>query len=331
MTQAIGWLVDNLDRPHVVTNGCARLGPALDGLGVSPEQAAPLAQILVDTLRANAGVLWRPDQHAAWQETGRLVARWIEQGAAAAAYQPPYWTGTVVDHDRRRQDLAVLLVRTFLPYPYECGQYALVESPHHPESWRRCWIATPTASDNTLELHVRSDPADRVGLALVGRSVAGDQLRIGPAGGALTLPAWDDRSGAGRDLLLVADDTGIAPVKALLTELRRRENRGVDPGTDQGRYQGDVRLVWLVPPNEDPYDLPAVSALAAGRVAVSVVRSMAELSTELSAALTAGDPPVDRDVYVAGSQAGGAAALALLAFAGVPAERIRYADIGHDG
>lgn len=309
LTRALTWLVDNLDRPRVVTEGCAQFAPALAGLGVPPERVEGIALLLIEGAQAQALALaWPPERLAAWRDTARLLARWMAQEAEAAAYLPPYWTGTVIDHDSRRRDLAILQIRTFLPYRYVSGQYAVVASEHHPEVWRACWIGTAPSGDNVVELHVRSSGDDPVGLALVGRTSVGDRLRLGPAEGPV-LAGW----AAEGDLLLVAVDTGIAPMKALLAEVTR-----------DGGHRAD--LLWLVPPNEEPYDLDAVAELSGPAGTVTTLSAVGDLAATLDARDTARYGAV----YVAGEGTGVAAALTALAFAGVPADRVTHAVIGPD-
>jgi NAD(P)H-flavin reductase len=310
LTQALGWLVDNLDRPMVVTEGCTQLGPVLTSLGIPPDRIEATAILVAETMRADVGAGWRAEQHEVWSRTSRLVARWIAHGGAAAGYQPPVWAGRVVEHHLHRQDLAVLRIRTFLPYPYLPGQYATAATEHQPQSWRPCWIAAAPRLDNIVELHVRAESPDRVGMALVGRVGVGDRLRLGPARGALVLDPASDR-----DLLLIADDTGVAPMRALVDEVRQQGG---------GRR---IHLWWKVPPGEDPYDRTAVSALEGPATSVRLVRTMAELS----ALLDAPGPWQACDVCVAGTRTGVAAAQTLLAYAGVARERIRSAHLGWDG
>jgi NAD(P)H-flavin reductase len=232
----------------------------------------------------------------------------MAHGALAAAYEPPYWTGAVVDRRRHRGDLAVLVIRTYLPYPYLSGQHAVVEVEGLPDEWRPCWLATPPASDNLLEVHVRAGARDSVGAALTG-AVPGERVRLRPAEGPLVLD-----EPAGSCLLFVAEDTGVAPMRALLGERRQRR----DPRP--------VHLFWLVNPNEEPYDLAAVRAYEDATTAVLPVASV----PDLAAGLAARGPWSAADAYVAGTPTGVAAALTVLAYADVPAGRIRHDEIGPD-
>ncbi|WP_189115880.1 hypothetical protein [Pilimelia terevasa] len=300
--RAIGWLAENLDRPQLVATGAAQLGPAAAALGVRPEQTAALAALLADAVRGHEG--WGPREQAAWQATADLVARWVGEGAAAAAYAPAFWTGTVVARELRRPDLAVLLVRTFLPYPYVGGQHAVVETAHHRDVWAPCWIAGAPRLDNTVELHVRAESVDDVAAALAGRVAPGDQVRLRPPEGGLAA----DPAAAG--LLVVGEGTGAAAVRGLLEELR---------------LQGDTRpaaVVHWVDPGQDSYDRAALAALGDLTVVDSAV-ALAELVAGLPA-------PEDLTAAVAGSPTGVAAALTALAFAGVPGGRVCATQIGRD-
>jgi NAD(P)H-flavin reductase len=186
----------------------------------------------------------------------------------------------------------------------------VVESAHCPEIWRPCWLATPPTANNLVELHVRVGERDPVGATLVGRVKPGDRLRLGPAQGHLVL----DERAVGGELLLVADDTGVAPMRALLAELRRRRDRR------------RVQLFWVTNPNEEPYDLAAISAYANDETTVLPVAGTAELAEELAAR----GPWSRARAYVAGTPTGVAAALTTLAFAGVPAGQVRHDQIGAD-
>jgi NAD(P)H-flavin reductase len=308
LEEALDWLVGNLDKPQVVVSGCAQLGPAVAAVGLAADRLEPASLLLAEALLAGLGPL-APEQRAAWQETTRLVARWVGHGARTAAHEPPYWTATVLAHRRLRQDLAVLLVRPYLPYAYRSGQHTVVETRHHPDLWRSCWVANAPAADNVVELHVRAAPPDPVGLALVGRVRQGDKVRLRPAEGPLVL---DD--GSDGQLLLVAEDTGIAPMRALLAELRHRR----DPRA--------VHLLWLTNPNEEPYELAAVTAYADASTTVLPLSTVADLAAELAVL----GPSSVASAYVAGTPTGVAAAVTTLGYAGVSTTAVRHDQIGPD-
>jgi len=149
----------------------------------------------------------------------------------------------------------VLLVRTYLPYPYRTGQHAVVESGLYPEVWRPCWLATPPSPENLVELHVRAGQRDPVGTAIVGRVQVGDKLRLRAAEGELTLDGADRG-----DLLLIAEDTGIAPADALLAELH-----ALGANADPERHAGLRTPHW----RRRLLDALRARAGADGRIALS--------------------------------------------------------------
>ncbi|HEX8631503.1 MAG TPA: globin [Catenuloplanes sp.] len=242
---ALAWLVDNLDHPQAVAANAAQVGGVLRELNVQLAPPQLLGPALAEAMRASLGANWRPQYEAAWRTTALLAERWMVQGADASAYQPVFWTATVVEHQRRMPDLAVLRLRPYLRYPFRAGQYTTVESPAVPGSWRSYSIAGAPDRENLVELQVRAK--SEVGLSgeLVYRGAVGDRVRLRPARGAMVLDP-DCR----RDLLFIAGDTGVAPFKALLGQLAQ---------------SGDGRsavLFWGVRTLDDLYDLAELDALA---------------------------------------------------------------------
>jgi NAD(P)H-flavin reductase len=241
---ALVWLVETLDRPQAVAAGCGQLGGVLREWGVAPQQAQLVGAALAEALRAGMGAAWTREYDTAWRTTWRLVHRWLADGAAAD-WTPVAWSGVVVEHDRRRADLAVLRIRPYLPYRFLPGQYTRLEVPQHPQVWRPYSLAGAPRFDNVLELHVRAKGAASVSGALVYDTKAGDRVRVRAAGGEMVLdPA------SRRDLLMIAGDTGVAPFKALLTELAVT----ADPRT--------AVLFWGVRTLDDLYDVADLEAIA---------------------------------------------------------------------
>ena len=83
-------------------------------------------------------------------------------------------------------------------------------------------------------------------MALTSEQIEGSQLRLGPPVGALTLDGT-----CGRDLLLVAGSTGLAPLKAILEQVAALD----DPP--------QVDLFFGAATAEGLYDLDALDKLAA--------------------------------------------------------------------
>jgi hypothetical protein len=171
--QALHWLVEHLDQPAVVATACSRLGPALARLGVDAPQLATLGLIMADALRASMGPPVRRDVGEAWRTTWRLVSRWMGDGVAAYAHEPPFWTAIVLSV-APGPDGAMVRLRTYLPYPGGPGEEAVVEHPALPGQWRRYpIIAAP-------ELSIRVRGMDEVAVALNEHTLAGDRVRLRP-------------------------------------------------------------------------------------------------------------------------------------------------------
>lgn len=299
LREAVGWLVEHVDQPQVLAARCAELGPVVAQLGVASPRLDQLAVLFVDMLRANPpGVVVRRDQEEAWATTGRLVARWLADGAAAAAHEPANWCAPVVAHERRGAEAAVVTVRTYLPYPCLPGQLALVESPRLPGRWRRCWVGNVPAAGNLVRLHVTARAGDPAGADLVERTAAGDTLLLRPAAG---LPAADP--GSDRPLLVVAARDAEAPVRALLGALRAAADRR------------PVTVFWPAAAERDLYRLadlaPEGTLLVRDRFTA-----------------TAGGDWSGHEAFVAGDPAAVAGTVPALRAAGIPAARIRTATDG---
>lgn len=210
-------LVNGLDKPDVIVPIFEELGRAHRKLGVRSNHYQPFGAAFMEALHTRASAAWRPEYDDAWLRAYQFLADVMSNAAQRALSAPPYVTGTVVHHELRGPDLAVLRVRTSEPYGYLAGQYVTVESSHLPHTWRCYSIANPPDGDGLLEFHVRATGAGQLSDILVGKTAVGDVLRLGPARGTMTLaPA------SGREVLLVAGGTGLAPIRALLGELARQ-------------------------------------------------------------------------------------------------------------
>ncbi|MFJ4673460.1 globin domain-containing protein [Kitasatospora purpeofusca] len=214
------YLIERLDRPDELAETLARLGRDHRKLGVRPVHYEAFEEALREAIRHRADSRWHAGLEAAWVRMLRFAVRSMVAGAEAALCEPPYWHATVVGHERRRHDLAVLRVRTGEPYPYRAGQYGTVEHPALPHTWRQYSMGCAPRADNELEFHVRRTGPGGVSAALVGSTAVGDHLRLGPPRG--TLMPEDDT----RDLLLVAGGTGLAPMKAIVERLVEHRPRG---------------------------------------------------------------------------------------------------------
>jgi NAD(P)H-flavin reductase len=107
-------------------------------------------------------------------------------------------------------------MRTDRPLPYTPGQSVAMEVPGRPRVWRYYSMANAPRPDHTVDFHVRLIDGGPVSTMLVRGLGVGDQVRMGPPVGTLVLD-----EGSGRDVLLVAGSTGLAPLKAILEQIAR--------------------------------------------------------------------------------------------------------------
>ncbi|GAA2468607.1 hypothetical protein Ahu01nite_002300 [Winogradskya humida] len=259
LAEGLTWLVHHVDQPPLLVAGFGRLGMALAESGVVPQQLQLAGAALAEAMRAGmAGNGLRQDFDQAWRSTWQHAYEWVAHGMSASRYEPMIWTAVVVSHELRRHDLAVIRLRPYLPMPYRAGQYARVEVPEVPDVWRPYSLAGSPRRDNVVELHVRAKTVDGVSGSLVYRTRVGDTVRIARAEGSMSVPR------NGRDLLLIGGDTGVAPLKALLTELA---------------VTGDPRsavLFWGVRTLAELYDIEEIAAIAAAAKRATVIPVVSE-------------------------------------------------------
>ncbi|WIM98295.1 flavohemoprotein [Actinoplanes oblitus] len=260
LARAITWLVHRLDDPPAVVAGAGQLGAVLAECGVQWSQLHLVGAALAEAMRAGMvpGV-WRQDFDQAWRWTWQHVYEWIVHGGTLIAYQPTIWETEVISHQRRRPDLAVVRLRPFLPMPYRPGQYARVEVADVPGIWRPYSLAGAPQVDDVIELHVRAKTETGVSGTLVHHTRTGDRIRIGRAEGDMGLPEEP-----GRGVLMIAGDTGVAPMKAMLAQLAAL---------------GDTRpavLFWGVRNLGELYDIDELTALARQAPRATVVPVVAE-------------------------------------------------------
>ena len=313
LAEALTWLVHNLDQPPVLVAACGRLGASLAECGILPQHLQLAGAALAEAMRAGmAAGGWRQDFDQAWRSTWQHAYEWIEHGMAAPAYQPTVWTAVVVAHERRRDDLAVVRLRPYLPMPFRPGQYARIEVPGQPGVWRPYSLTGAPRRDNTVELHVRAKSHSGVSGTLVYRTAVGDKIRIARAEGEMGLPS------SGRDLLMIAGDTGVVPLKALLTELAAT---------------GDPRsavLFWGVRSLSELYDIDEIAEIARACRRATVIPVISEgeagpyASGLVTDAVAAYGEWSGHEVYLAGPPLMLVATSAALQELGVAPDRIHH-------
>jgi NAD(P)H-flavin reductase len=314
LAQALTWLVDNLNDPPALAAGCSALGAALAECGIRPQQLQLVGAALAEAMRAGlAAGAWRQDFDQAWRTTWQHAYEWIAHGETLPGYQPTVWTAVVVSHERRRDDLAIVRLRPYLPMPFRPGQFARIEVSEVPGVWRPYSLAGAPRRDNIVELHVRAKTRTGVSGSLVYRTAVGNTVRIARAEGAMALTDRPER-----DLLMIAGDTGVAPLKAMLTELAAT---------------GDPRsavLFWGARNLEELYDIEEIAEIARAARRATVVPVISEgyagpyASGLVTDAVAAYGEWSNHEVYLAGPPLMLAATSAALHALGVDPDHIHH-------
>jgi NAD(P)H-flavin reductase/hemoglobin-like flavoprotein len=159
---------------------------------------------------------WTPATQQVMTAALNHVHHVMTDATRKAQDQPPWWLADVVDHERRRPDLAVLTLRVAgqTPLDYRPGQHVSISSPRLPRLWREYSIASAGPSRDILKLHVRAIPGGALSGTLVRYTQVGDTLIVGRARGAMTVDALTNGS-----VLAIAGGTGLAPIKSIVEAL----------------------------------------------------------------------------------------------------------------
>jgi NAD(P)H-flavin reductase/hemoglobin-like flavoprotein len=218
-----GHLVDALVKIVSQVDSVAELTTFLQGLGRDHRKFGAVAEhynavgaSLLTTLEHFSGPAWTPELAADWTAAYQLIGSVMTDAAQAdEQLNPPFWRGTVVSYEQRAFDISVLFVRPEPRIDYVPGQSVAIETPTRPKLWRYYSMANAPREDGLLEFHVRLIDGGAVSLALTSSSITDTPLRLGAPVGVLTL----SQPPSGRDLLLVAGSTGLAPLKAILDQV----------------------------------------------------------------------------------------------------------------
>lgn len=238
-----------------------------------------------------------------------------------ASYGPPAW-GTVVDVQRRARRVTVVRLECPVRPHYLPGQYLAVSSPHIRGYWPHLAPAIPANDGGFIEFHLYDQP-ELQGLAV---SQPGDQWFFGPAHGNLAITGE-------REALMIAHNTGLAPLKCILLDLLARGNNtrthmycGADyPGELYdlaGLWQLAATSPWLsvTPVSEHDEDEWWVGGTEHSRPPRGLhVRQVGALSDVVTQYGAWGD----RDVLLAGETDWTATMRESLLQAGTPAEQIQ--------
>jgi NAD(P)H-flavin reductase len=216
---ALGAVVSNATQLDEVVPFLQQLGRDHRRFGAVAGHYSAVGGSLLATLQHFLGAAWTPELAADWAEAYGLVSTVMVQAAEESAEdQPAWWSGEVLGVDRRTMDVTVVQIHPELPLDYRPGQSVALEIPYRPRRWRYFSPANAPRPDGSFELHIGLVPGGQVSAPAVRFLKRGDEVRIGaPVGDSLKLP-----EDTGRDLVMIAGGTGLAPLRAMLEHLDRR-------------------------------------------------------------------------------------------------------------
>jgi NAD(P)H-flavin reductase/hemoglobin-like flavoprotein len=313
LLRALVHVVQMVDRPDELVPFLRQLGRDHRKFGVVARHYESVGASLITALSRFAGDAWTAEVEKAWADAYAFIAKAMRE-AAEADQGPAWWNATVVEHQRLSWDLAIVRLKPDQPVPYRAGQYVSIEAPQRPRLWRYLSPANAPRPDGQLEFHVRAVDGGWVSRAIVGHAQLGDVWRIGPPMGRLSV---DRRSG--RDVLMIAGGTGVAPMRAMLEELTRW---GGNP---------QVHLFVGGRTRADLYDLETLHGMASTNPWLTVVPVLEQepgaAGTEqgtLADVVTRHGAWTEHDVLVCGSPAMIRATVSRMLVAGTPLDRIKY-------
>jgi NAD(P)H-flavin reductase/hemoglobin-like flavoprotein len=320
LVDALVKIVSQVDRVDDLTRFLQGLGRDHRKFGAVAEHYVAVGASLLATLEHFSGPAWTPELAADWKAAYELIGSVMTAAARTdEQLRPPWWRGTVVAHERRAFDVSVLFVRPEPQLDYQPGQSVAIESPSRPKLWRYYSMANAPRHDGLLEFHIRLIDGGAVSMALTSSTIAGTELRLGPPVGALTL----SHPVSGRDLLLVAGSTGLAPLKAILDQVAALPQQ-----------PPRVHLFFGARTADGLYDLDSLEKMAAQHPWLTVIPAVS--ADPRFAGETGGLPDVvarhgdwsGHDAYLAGPTEMVQETVARLAAAGMAKDQIHIEDFG---
>ncbi|MFI0368498.1 globin domain-containing protein [Actinomadura sp. 1N219] len=290
LLRALGHIVAQVDDLSNLVPFLQQLGRDHRRFGIVAEHYPHVGASLVATLRHFSGDTWSDEIESDWTAAYTLLAKvMLEAADEDSLTRPAWWNGQVVAVERRRFDITVLRVQPDRPLPYQPGQSVALEVPSRLRHWRYYSMANAPRPDHSVDFHVRLVDGGPVSSVLVRATETGDRVRMGAPVGTLTL---DESSG--RDVMLIAGSTGLAPLKAILEQIARRQS------------PPRVHLFFGARTRDGLYDLEHLSKLAGEFPWLTVVPAVSEESGGhgFSPVLQSGPQPGTQSWFEAGPQPG---------------------------
>jgi NAD(P)H-flavin reductase/hemoglobin-like flavoprotein len=318
LLQALARIVADVDNAGPLTAFLQALGRDHRKFGTLAGHYEPVGTSLLATLAHFSGEDWTPELAADWHAAYGQVAKIMSDAAADdEKLNPPFWEATVLSHEMRAFDTAVFRVVTLDPLAYLPGQSVAIECDLRPRIWRFYSVANAPREDGSMEFHVRMIDGGALSPALACGLAPGSRLRLGPPVGALTLDP-----GSGRNVLLVAGSTGLAPLKAIAGQIA-----GLPDPPQAHLFFGADRAEGL-------YDVPDLEKLGADSPWLTITPCVSgdpDYPGErgmLPDVVARSGSWADHDAYLAGPTPMVEAMAGRLASLGVPAGQIHVEDFG---
>jgi NAD(P)H-flavin reductase/hemoglobin-like flavoprotein len=318
LLNALGRIVSDVSNHDTLLPFLRGLGRDHRKFGTVAEHYPAVGASLIATLRHFNGPSWTEDLASDWTEAYGVIAQVMTEAAAEdETRNPAWWTATVVGHERRTMEVAVLRVAPGVPLRYLPGQSVAVECEARPRVWRFYSMANAPRHDGTIDFHVRVIDGGVVSYALARRVSVGTRLRLGAPVGTLRLNTDSSRS-----LLLAAGSTGLAPLKAIV------EQAAALPEPPQ------AHLVFGARTAAELYDLADLEKMAAQWPWLTVTPAVSAEPGYRGETGTVADVVgrrarlADHDVYICGSPAMTTATVNRMQALGMPRNQIYVEDYG---
>ena len=328
LVQALARIVSEADNLDSLVPFLQGLGRDHRKFGAVTAHFGAVGTSLIAALRHFTGPDWSAELEAEWKAAFGVVAKVMIEAAAEDEHaHPAWWDATIVSHEHRAFDIAVLRLSTSQPLAYRPGQAISVESQKAPRYWRFYSVANAPREDGTLDLHVTMIDGGMVSPVLARGLGVGSHLRLGPAVGVFglnreTLTRETLSEEPQHDILMVAGGTGLAPIKAIVEQLAERHR------------PPRVHLFLGARRAEGLYDLPDLEKMAARWPWLTVVPAVSddpyydgECGT-LCDVVTRSGSWSRHEAYVAGPTAMVETTVDRLVSVGVPGDRIHIEDFG---
>jgi NAD(P)H-flavin reductase/hemoglobin-like flavoprotein len=317
LVAALVAIVSAVDDPDALAAIAADLGRDHRKFGALAEHYQAVGDSLLATFAFFCGEAWDAALEADWTAAYELIASVMTAAAREdEKHNPASWTGTVVARERKAFDISVLTVQPEPRLDYLPGQSVAIESPARPRLWRYYSMANAPRTDGSVEFHVRLIDGGAVSMALTARTANGTKLRMGPPVGTLRLEV-----ASGREILMIAGSTGLAPLKAMIEQLAGLPR------------PPDVHLFFGARAVDGLYDMPGLEKIAAEHPWLTVVpvvsggRSPGQAGTLTDVVMRSRNWSA-HDAYIAGPTEMVQDSAARLAAAGMPATQIHVEDFG---